>query len=469
MTDSISFVGLFTSLLLPWLLGGIWMYWLLCNTGRWNVFIIWGYGYLAGLFITTVVIRLWDLAGISLNFWGLATTILGLAVSGLIAIQLKTPNVVIAQRSHTLKQWQIAVITVLLVLIAYRYITIAQEIALRPLFPWDAWMYWTPKAIIWYSNNEITPIVDIATWFRQKDAAFQTLSRIYHPPTVSLIQLWVMLGARTSDHTLIYLPWLLVILSLGLAVYGHLRLSGSSILKATLACYVLLNIPFINVHTALAGYADIWLATAFGLATFALHEWKETRQWSYGILSVFFAIACTQLKNSGIVLGAIVFSVIAIYLVKFSFKTYLGLGLALIGALAYALVNGIHIDIPFLGTIVLTRELIQLPHIGTFPITYHPVHAAFLDALFNMFNWNLLWYLIALIAALKAMSAEFLSAPTPLLVSILFVMFFYTFVLNFTGYHLSAETFTRLNRALMYPVPSVVFYIFVTTTVRNIR
>lgn len=421
-----------------------------------------GHGYLAGLFITTVVVRLWDLAGIPLHFWGLTTTILGLAVSGLIAIRLKKTGVAIAQRTDAQKQWEIAVITVLLVLITYRYITIAQEIALRPLFPWDAVGDWAPKAIVWYSNSEITPFVDSVTWLSQKDATFHSIYSYYYPPTVSLIQVWGMLGAGTSDHTLVYLPWLLVISSLGLAVYGHLRLSGSSILKATLACYVLLNIPFINAHTALAGYADIWLATAFGLATFALHEWKETKQWSYGLLSVFFAIACSQLKVPGIIFGAIVISVIAIYLFKSSFKTYLGLGLALIGVFAYALVNGINIDIPYLGTIVLTKDLIELPH-----LTYYPIHTPLLYSLFSMINWNMLVYLIALIAVLKAIRGEFLTAPTPLLVSILFAMVVLFYVFSFTSTHMYVEIGTITNRALIYTMPSVVFYAFVATTVRN--
>lgn len=428
-----------------------------------------GHGYLAGLFITTVIIRLWNLAGIPLHFWGLTTTVLVLAVCGLFAIRFKRPCVAIAQRSHTLKQWEIAVITALLVLIAYRYITIAQEIALRPLFPWDAWSQWAPKAIVWYNNKEVTPFVDLGPWLAQKDAAYHYINTWNYPLTVPLIQLWGMLGAGTSDHTLIYLPWLLVILSLGLAVYGHLRLSGPCILKATLACYFLLNMPYINVHTALAGYADIWLATAFGLATFALHEWKETRQWSYGILSVFFAIACIQLKGPGIILGVVVISVISIYLIKFSFKTYMGLGLALIGAFAYALVNGIQIDIPLLGTLALTKELVQLPHLGTFAITYHPVHAVFLNSLFDMLNWNMLWYLLALIAVLKIIRVEFSTTPTPLLVSILFVMLLYAFVFSFTGNYVYAEIGTLQNRVLIYLMPSVVFYIFVTTTVRNFR
>ena len=109
-------------------------------------------------------------------------------------------------------------------------------------------------------------------------------------------------GGRNRDHSFLFLPWILAVINLGLALYGHIRLNGSSVLTATLACYLLLSMPYLNVHTALAGYADIWLAAAFSLAIFALGEWHLNRSWSYGMLVLLMAFFCSQIKAPGLVL-----------------------------------------------------------------------------------------------------------------------------------------------------------------------
>ena len=49
--------------------------------------------------------------------------------------------------------WQKGVMTMLLALLAWRYLTIVQEMLLRPLYAWDAWMNWVPKAIVWFHSQ----------------------------------------------------------------------------------------------------------------------------------------------------------------------------------------------------------------------------------------------------------------------------------------------------------------------------
>ncbi|RLA44024.1 MAG: hypothetical protein DRQ97_11970, partial [Gammaproteobacteria bacterium] len=283
MSDSVSLPGLIASLALPWIVGSIWVYWLLSKTGRWNVFVILGQGYVLGIFLTTVIIQLWDAAGLSLHFWGIALILTGLSIAGLFAIRHQSAPLRVSVNSIPLEKWQIAVTAGFVALIAYRYATIAQEILLRPLYPWDAWMNWAPKAVIWFQNNELTPFISPGNWLQHTgEPAAHTLGAWdawKYPITVPLIQLWCMLGAGTSDNTAINLSWLMGAVALGLALYGHLRLSGASILWATIACYALLNMPYINVQTVLSGYADLWVAVAFGCAVFALHEWGESRQW----------------------------------------------------------------------------------------------------------------------------------------------------------------------------------------------
>ena len=83
-------MAVITSLLLPWVLGSVWVYALLRISGRWNVFMVAGHGYLVGIFITTLVIRLVNTAGMPLHYWSIAGIITGLAIIGLVAIRLQT-------------------------------------------------------------------------------------------------------------------------------------------------------------------------------------------------------------------------------------------------------------------------------------------------------------------------------------------------------------------------------------------
>ena len=63
----ISLLGLATSLILPWILGCVWVFWLLRQSVRWNAFIVAGHGYLVGVFLTTLLIRIWHFAGLPLS------------------------------------------------------------------------------------------------------------------------------------------------------------------------------------------------------------------------------------------------------------------------------------------------------------------------------------------------------------------------------------------------------------------
>ena len=60
--------------------------------------------------------------------------------------------------------WQKAVVTVLLALLAWRYLTILQELLLRPLYAWDAWMNWAPKAIVWFHLEHLIEFVNPEQW-----------------------------------------------------------------------------------------------------------------------------------------------------------------------------------------------------------------------------------------------------------------------------------------------------------------
>jgi hypothetical protein len=464
MADPISYPGILTATLLPWLVGCILVHLLLAGSKRWNWFVVAGHGYFAGVFITTFLIRFWNWWDVELRFWPLAAILLALAAAGLLARVYRPHRDIDRARRTTMPGWHRVVIALLICLLAWRYLTIFQEVMIRPLYAWDAWMNWAPKAIVWFHHNALTPFVSPEQWLQQGSAGpAYTLGNSQaslYPATVSLIQLWSMMGIGTWDHSYLYLPWVLVPIAIGLALYGHLRLAGVSVLASTLACYLLLNLPYLNVHTALPGYADIWLASTFGLAMFAFHEWQLNRHWRYMTLCLFMTYFCSQLKNPGIVLGLILVIAILRSRLNLGTRVEVSLGIALMVLVISLLVFGFSADIPILGHLSVGGHEIELPLFGSFSLEYHPVSSAFIESLLVMINWNLLSYLLILFIAVKLyrgdMARQASSESFILFASAMFIVF----VFYFTRHYYAALNFVTLNRALLYPVPALIFYLF---------
>ncbi|MBK6740416.1 MAG: hypothetical protein IPG64_22540 [Haliea sp.] len=464
MTESISYSGGLVSLLLPWFLGCVWVRWLLCKSGRWNWFIVAGQGYLVGIFLTTLTIRFADWAGLGLHFWPLAACLSLLGIAAL-AVQMRqiSPSKyepITAASPH----WHKAIVVIMLLLLSWRYVTLLQEILLRPLYAWDAWMNWVPKAIVWFHLGELVDFVNPNQWLLQgREVQSYTLGNRQaseYPPTVPLILLWGMMGIGSWDHSFLHLPWLLLAINLGLALYGHLRLTGSSVLGSAIASYMLLGLPFYNVHTVLAGYADIWLAAAFGMSVFAFREWHLNRAWPYGLLCLVTAALCSQLKIPGIVLALILLVAFLRSLVNASYNKEILL-LSSLAAISMALLLfGLDIQIPAVGRLVINTDVISLPLFGEHSLHFHPVWSAFLESMFVMINWHLGWYLFFVLLLTMALRGRFSRQPAPDTFAIIAALLFLFFVFFFTDQQRAATNFVTLNRAQLYVVPALFYYLF---------
>lgn len=463
MINAISLPGLFVALTLPWVCGCIWISWLLRRTGRCNGFIVLGQGFFLGTLITTLFIRLWNLIGFDLHFWGIAAVVSIFSVLGMVLNYRYPASAVTRVNREPLPPWHIAVATLLIGLIAWRHLTMLQELLLRPLFAWDAWMNWAPKAIVWFHHGALVDFVRPEQWLHQGDMGTYTLGNrqaSLYPIAVPLIQLWGMLGIGTWDHSAVYLPWIMAPICLGLAIFGHLRLAGVSFLRAVIACYLLLSLPYLNVHSTLAGYADIWLAAAFGLAVCALYEWRLSRHWAYAVLWALLALLCVQLKNPGVVLAVII--------VVCGIRRWLNLSrkleAVLVGIMAVFLVlasaTGVDIHIPYVGQIILDARTIEIGKLGRFTLEYHNVGRPLLETFFVMVNWNLMWYLLPVFLLWYFTPGRFVRRPTSEFLPVVLALAFVVFVFVFTKHYRAAENFVTLNRALLYPVPAIIFCVF---------
>jgi len=167
------------------------------------------------------------------------------------------------------------------------------------------------------------------------------------------------------------------------------------------------TLPILNTHVALPGYADIWLTLAFCLGLAALANaivWREHWQW---LLAGGCLLLPLAIKVSGVLyLVPLAAALLLVYLPR-----WIVIGgvffVAAVTATIYSM-GGIDLHLGLLGRLALTAEHVELPLVGTGGIRaghaeglqgYTPVGGAFVQSLFVLANWHLLWWLALLLPA----------------------------------------------------------------------
>ena len=85
------------------------------------------------------------------------------------------------------------------------------------------------------------------------------------------------------------------------AVYGVLRAEGVAPLAALFGAYLVASLPLLDVHAALAGYADLPMGAVYLLAATATYRWCQRRDPRDGIVALGLALACPLIKTPGLV------------------------------------------------------------------------------------------------------------------------------------------------------------------------
>jgi hypothetical protein len=325
-------------------------------------------------------------------------------------------------------------------LIVVRLFGLGLELAWRPLLPWDAWAQWATKARVWYEYGSIAPFVDPARWLESGSAMQFVDAHPEYPATVPLLQVWTALCLGRWDESLMNVPWLATLSALGLAFYAQLRRIGIGTAQAMLFSYLLLSIPFIDLHVAVAGYVDIFVAAAYGMAVMALWQWVRTRGRADALLAVLCALACIAFKKEGIVWALTLLPPVLV-----AINRRVGLGVvALLGVamLAYLLLGPGEVRV--LGYALRTE--------------FTNVSRPMFEHFFEMDNWHLLWYLALVVIALR-WRALFSIAVAPMTVTMLgaFAFVFVVFFYSSAAFGVADETL--VNRLPLHMVPALAFYL----------
>jgi hypothetical protein len=293
------------ALLLPVLLGGLWLNLIMPAPQPARTVLVLGNGALIGLLLIPQLLWGLDFVGVPLSFVTtglLAFTLIILAIVLHLARGKRVPAMP-APDPSAFTSMPIAhqmLFIVLLCLVILRCITLGMEVLWRPLFPWDATMHWATKAKVWFEFRSMVPFVDNEVWVTMVGENVFTDRHPDYPHTVPLLQVWMNLAIGRWDESLMNLPWVLCFIAMGCAFYGQLRVAGASALVAMGFTYMLLSMPLVNIHVALAGYADLFLGATYCAALMAFHNWSTTRCRVQALLATFFAISCMLVKTEGI-------------------------------------------------------------------------------------------------------------------------------------------------------------------------
>ncbi|MCB1826625.1 MAG: hypothetical protein KDJ54_19405 [Candidatus Competibacteraceae bacterium] len=452
---------------LPWLAGVLWLraLWRDAPAGIWPMAL--GYGGVMGLLAVTLLLRVQVAVGLPLNFAGpiAVLTLLALAGGWLAWRRLWRDSDAGSNGIHWRGQelWRPALFVVLLLWLGWRLANLAQEIWWQPLYPWDAWTTWTVRPRVWSEWHQLVPFVDPRRWLADTTGSVYTIDAWTYPYTVPLLALWPTLAYGAWNETAANLPWLGAALALGLGFYGQARLWGVAPLMALVFTWLLLSLPLLDTHVALAGYADLWLATAFGLAVIAFFQWARDGDRRQGWLALLLALVCPSIKLEGAVwLLLFLPALLAARLRGWWLLALAGMALAL--GWVWWLTGGVEFAIPGLGEFRLTPALIQVPYLGRFALGYRgswdPVVMNFLV----LANWHLLGYLmlltvgVAVIAAIRRGTARWQRAGLVFVVTsllALFVLFFLTDAQHW------AEQYTSINRVFLEFVPAFLFWVLI--------
>jgi hypothetical protein len=404
-----------------------------------------GFGYVVGMILLTLWMRALSAAGIGFGRMSIGLPLFA-AVVLLSAWATRNRRLSVADFRHaitalarpSLEGWQRVAWIALVAWLIVHFALMAAEIAWRPLYPWDAWVQWATKARVWYELGHMAPFVRAAQWLAGTGGAYFDASPDY-PATVPLMQVWTCVALGRWDDSAMNWPWLAILISLTFAMYGSLRAEGVAPLTSLFGAYFLATLPLVDVHVALAGYADLPMGAVYGLAAIAFYRWSVHRRKSDAMLALFLAIACPMIKNPGWIWAlTIVPGVIVAFAPRRGLRIVVtGFAVAVLGVLAIARTQptllGYHLKLDFA-----------------------PAWAQLVKSYYLMGNWNLLWYAVI---ALMIFGWRRLSQPPllPLSAVVAAGLIFLAIVFSFTTAAEWIADLTTANRASMHLAPLLVF------------
>ena len=355
-------------------------------------------------------------------------------------------RVVAARRMHPLTWCLVA-------LLAVHAWLMADEILLRPMYPWDAWAAWLLKPKAWMLGGHLDAFVGFDEWLADASGTLRTAQTWSYPEALGRIAVWFASAWGDWNAGVVGAIWLALWIALLGGAFGGLRSLGLARDRAVIAAYALGSLPLINVHVALAGYAGLWIAALIAFACLAWMRGLETGARGSFVLAALFALLLPTVKLEGaiwlvLLAGSMLYAWMPLRLRRIALvlAPLIGAGVVAAYLLRLALVA------PALDRIGLTSDTdVLLAHAPA-------VIGAAADGLFSQYNWHLFWIAFALTLVVRFAT---LRQSAPLRFVGLFLLLgsaflFALFVLTPAGKW--AESYTAVNRLSLQIVPAMLVF-----------
>lgn len=417
--------------------------------------VTWGLGYLLGA------------ALVSAGFWALqhdnalaatllrgSSAVVGLALlgAGLRAGRFQVSNLPGLKPLIPLNAVQVG----LLALIGIHVALVLGENLTRPVFPWDAWTTWIYRAKVWFFAGNSEALIAADQWLQ--DPSRFTMPAAHYPGFVSRVALYAALnGGDWSDIT-VNLPWGALLLALLGLFFGTLREAGASRTPALVFTAILASLPLVNIHFALAGYADAWMLASAGLGMAWLLVWNRDKRPAALIVAVLLIGMGLFIKREGAVWAAVGVALLSCSLLhqRRLLWPVLGVGSALV-VLAYA--SGLHaIDLGALGVWGVRDDSLRAGILGSVPLAPTDIAAVYAESLFEQANWHLLPLLTLVALPLSLLVPARERTALWVFTALLWLIHWVIFALSIQSQF--AVLGTAHNRLLLHMAPASVMLVY---------
>lgn len=341
----------------------------------------------------------------------------------------------------------------LLPLLALHAWLVAGEVLLRPPYPWDAWAIWLLKPKAWMLEGRIGPWVDASRWIADASGQLRTADAWAYPEAIAHLAIWFAAAWGSWNAIAVDVAWFVLWLALLLGCHGHLRDFGLDRTRALVAVYALGSLPLLDVHIALAGYADAWIAATLAFACLHWLRWLERGGRGDLLLAVAFAGLLPTIKLEGwawlsILAGTMLYQRMTPRLRRHALALAPVIGLAVASA---SLLRWPPFDWLF--------DRLGLGMDAAAQIAHAPaVVVATATGMFAQYNWHLFWVAVALTLGVRW---RVLAQSATLRVYGLFLVLgcgflFMLFMLTPAGRW--AESYTVVNRLGLQVVPAMLVF-----------
>lgn len=365
------------------------------------------------------------------------------------ALRRPLPPLLVAPRDDPMHP----LLWILVALLVVHAALMSDELLLRPMYPWDAWAAWLLKPKAWMQGGHLDRFVSPGEWLADPSGALRTAATWNYPEALGRIALWFASAWGEWNAGIVGLPWLALWIALLAGVYGQLRALGLRTGRAVVAIYALGSLPLINVHVALAGYADLWIATLLGFACLAWMRGLEGAGRGHFALAAVLAMMLPLVKLEGRI-WVVIFAASMLYarMAPGLRRTALALAPAIgIGVVAAYLLRWPLIA-PALDRIGLTADTeALLDHAPT-------VVGAVAEGLFAQYNWHLFGFAVALALVVRRSSLRRSPSLRVLGVFVLLGSAFLLALFMLTPAGKWAESYTAVNRLGLQIVPAMLAF-----------